>query len=117
MTRLPSQRSGGALAEGLDDAGDLAAGDRGQFGRRAPGPGRPSRRAVSSRCTPAAATAIRTWPGPGSGSVDLLVGEVLGRAEGVQTDGVHVGSPWGVLGARGVVARCLRAPASDLKRA
>ena len=28
----------------------------------------PSRRAVSRRCTPAAATAMRTWPGPGTGS-------------------------------------------------
>ncbi|GDY75895.1 hypothetical protein SAV31267_053800 [Streptomyces avermitilis] len=57
-----------ARAEGLDGAGDLAAGNRGQRGGLGAGPRTPSRRAASRRCTPAAATAIRTWPGPGSGS-------------------------------------------------
>ena len=53
--------------------------------------GRPARSAVSIRCTPAAATAMRACPGAGARIVDLLVAQVRGRAEGVQADGVHDG--------------------------
>jgi hypothetical protein len=58
----------GAGAERVDDPGDLAPRDRRQLGSGSAPCGRPERIIVSTRCTPAAATAIRTWPGPGAGS-------------------------------------------------
>ena len=74
-----------ARADLVDDAGHLAARD-GRERRRGIGPGSPRRSVVSSRWTPAAATAIRTWPGPGSRSGQLVEHQVLGGTEFVKSD-------------------------------
>ena len=67
---------------------------RGSPAARAAGTGpadTPLRTVVSIRCTPAAATAIRTWPGAGAGIVDLLVAQVPGGPELAQDDRAHHG--------------------------
>lgn len=86
---LAEPQGGHALAEGLDDPGDLAAGDGGQFGR-------PGQRTL----LPLAQGGVQEVDACRSyGDTDLagarcrvlggLVGEVLGGAEGVQADGAH----------------------------
>ena len=52
-------------------------------------PRRPARMNVSIRCTPAAATSMRTWPGPGSRVGHLLVAQRLRRPELVLPDRLH----------------------------
>jgi hypothetical protein len=84
-----------ALAQRLDDAGDLAAGDGGQEGRL----GRRSLCALAQGGVQEVDTrrpyGDTDLAGARPGVLDLLVGEVLGRAEGVQADGVHGGSSRG----------------------
>lgn len=105
---LAEQVGVGALADGLDDAGDFAAGDRRQLhgdGERAP-------RALAQRGVEEMDTGGGDGDpylaGAGYGVVGRLVRQVLGGAEGVQADGVHgVGSL--VVGSSG--------PLFNLKRA
>ncbi|GGT20246.1 hypothetical protein GCM10010271_24160 [Streptomyces kurssanovii] len=83
----------GALAEGLDDAGDLAAGDRRQFhGDRVRAPRALAQSGVEEMDT-GGGDGDPYLAGAGYGVVGRLVGQVLRGAEGVQADGVHgVGS-------------------------
>lgn len=77
------------LAEGLDDTGDLAAGDGGQ--------GRGFGRGPSHALAQGGVEEVDSGRFHGDTDLararqrvrDLFVGEVLGRAEGVQADGVH----------------------------
>lgn len=83
----------GALAECVDDAGDLAARDGGEF--RGGGVG--AEGALAQGCVE------EVYAGRGDGDADLagagygvlglFVAEVLGRSEGVEADGVHGGLP------------------------
>ncbi len=86
---MPSRLPGAPLPEGLDDARDLAAGDRGQggkLGRRALGAlAQGGVQEVDARRADGDPDLARARPRV----LDLFEGEVLGRAEGVQADGAH----------------------------
>ncbi len=65
----PAPRGVDARPDDVHHPGDLAPGDRREGGeRKGPPVASPRRRVVSSRWTPCARTATRTWPGPGTGS-------------------------------------------------
>jgi hypothetical protein len=78
-----------ALAHRVDHTADLAAGDGGQIGQRE----RPARSARADRRIEQVDThgphRDPHLPRLRLGVVDLLVDEVVGRAEGVEADGVH----------------------------
>jgi hypothetical protein len=102
VTRRPSQPA----AERVDGAGDLAAGDGGQLGRRPGAADGALAQCGVDEVDPGGGDPDADLAGAGVGVVDLLVDQVLGRAEGVQADGVH----------GGLLALSRVAPACNLKR-
>jgi hypothetical protein len=86
-------QSGDALTEGLHDTGDLAAGDRGKGGKL--GQGAPDALAQGGveEMDARGRHGDTDLAGARHRVVDLLEGQVPGRTEGVQTDGMHDGLP------------------------
>ncbi len=85
----------GVRAERVDHPGDLTAGHGRQLGRGRAGAAQALAQGRVEEVDPGRPDGDPDLAGTGHRVLDPLVREVLGGAEGVQSDGVHGGSPWG----------------------